>query len=35
MNVAGTVGDLIYDVSSGVKEKSTPATTFSSELAEA
>lgn len=35
MNVVGTVGDLIYDVSSGVKEKSTPATTFSSERAEA
>ena len=32
--MAGTVGDLIYDVSSGVKEKSTPATTFS-ELPEA
>lgn len=35
MDVAGTVGDLVYDVSSGVKEKSIPDATFSSELAEA
>ena len=34
MDVAGTVSDLVYDVSSGVKEKSIPAATFS-ELAEA